>query len=134
VNFTTGLGDPEGPVLLDDGGWLLVELSADKGRVTRLSCDVVEKRTVARTRRPNGLALDGRGFVWVVESREPSLIRLSLDDEAEVFAVDCEGEPFIFTNDLAFGSDGSPYLTDSGILVENISIYGRVRDDYVDLS
>jgi gluconolactonase len=134
VNFTTGLGSPEGPVLLDDGGWLVVEMSADRGCVTRVSSDGGKKRAIAKTGRPNGLALDAKGFIWVAESLKPSLIRLSMDGKAELFAVECEGEPFIFPNDLAFGPDGALYLTDSGILVETILIDGRVRDDYMDLS
>ena len=37
--FCSGLGVPEGPVLLPDGSWLVVEMSEDTGCVTQISAD-----------------------------------------------------------------------------------------------
>ena len=133
MNFTEGLGQPEGPVVLDDGSWLVVEMIPEKGCVTHISKDGKSKRLIAKTGRPNGLAVDKEGFIWVAESLVPSLIKLSIDGAKEVYLTDCHGEDFIFPNDIAFGPDGKLYLTDSGIRVEEFVINGKVRDDYADL-
>ena len=134
MKFIEGLGEPEGPVVLDDGSFLLVEMASDRGCTTHISRDGKQRRVVAKTGRPNGLAVDRDGFIWVAESLEPSLIRLSMDGEVEVVKTECNGEKFIFPNDLAFGPDGSLYLTDSGFFVEDFVIDGKVRGDFRDLS
>jgi gluconolactonase len=128
--FTSGLGVPEGPVLLPDQSWLCVEMGADRGCVTHISTDGQSKRVVAKTGRPNGLAVDKDGIIWVAESSTPSLLRLTMEGEAEVFLTECEGEPFLFPNDLAFGPDGALYMTDSGIYIEDFAPGGEIRPDY----
>lgn len=128
--FASGLSEPEGPVLLSDGSWLVVEMGASRGCVTHISPDGQDKRVVARTGRPNGLAVDRHGYIWVAESSTPSLLRLTLDGRVEVIATECDGEPFVFPNDLAFGPDGALYLTDSGILIQDFAPGGRIRRDY----
>ena len=129
--FTRGLRHPEGPVALADGSWLIVEAGAGRGCVTQISRDGQSRRTVAQTGRPNGLAVDHEGFIWVAESETPSLLRVSMDGHIEVVATECDGEPFLFPNDLCFGPDGALYLTDSGILIEDWAPGGRIRDDYM---
>jgi len=115
--FVTDLGNPEGPVLLTDGSWVLVQMRPDRGCVTHISADGQERRTIAKTGRPNGLAIDREGVLWVAESRNPpSLLRLTMDGEAEVVMTGCDSEPFLFPNDLCFGPDGALYMTDSGVL------------------
>jgi gluconolactonase len=131
--FSSGISVPEAPVLLDDGTWLVVEMGADRGCVTRISKDGASKKTIARTGRPNGLAVDRAGMIWVAESRSPSLVRLTRDGNTEVFLTECDGEGFLFPNDLVFGPDGSLYMTDSGILFEDFAPGGRVRPDYRDV-
>ena len=128
--FATDLGAPEGPALLPDGSWLCVEMAADRGWVAQIGPDGREKRVVARTGRPNGLAVDRDGAIWVAESQVPSLLRLSLDGACEVFLTGCDGEPFLFPNDLALGPDGLLYLTDSGVVHADLAPGGRIRDDY----
>jgi gluconolactonase len=130
MNFTTGLSVPEGPLVLPDRSWLVVEMGEDRGCVTRISADGREKRIVAKTGRPNGLALDRDGFIWVAESRQPGLLRMTLDGAVEVWATECEGSPFLFPNDLCLGPDGEVYLTDSGIHIGDFAPGGRIRDDY----
>ena len=128
--FTSGLSVPEGPVCLPDKSWLCVEMGAGRGCVTHVSADGKTKRVVAQTGRPNGLAVDRAGNIWVAESSEPALLRLRLDGTCEVFLKDCNGLPFMFPNDLCFGPDGLLYLTDSGIYVEDFAPGGQIRPDY----
>lgn len=131
--FATGLSAPEGPVALPDGSWLVVESGADRGCVTHISPDGQQKRVIKKTGRPNGLAVDSHGVIWVAESKTPSLVRLTMDGKADVVATDCDGEPFLFPNDLCFGRDGCLYLTDSGVLIDNFAPNNQIRSDYMDV-
>lgn len=128
--FAEGLGVPEGPVLMPDGSWLVVEMSPDRGCVTRLASDGAIIEVLAKTGRPNGLARDAEGNVWIAESSDPALLKLTPDGRLETFMNECDSEPFLFPNDLAFGPDGSLYLTDSGILFEEFAPGGQVRPDW----
>ena len=119
--FASGLDAPEGPVPLPDGTWLAVETGLERGCVTHIGPDGQRLRVLARTGRPNGLAVDRDGVIWVAESLSPpSLIRLTSDGAYEVFLTGCDGEPFLYPNDLAFGPDGALYLTDSGARFEEL--------------
>jgi len=128
--FSSGLGFPEGPVVLPDGSWLVVEMEAEPGCVTQISPDGGTRRVIARTGRPNGLAVDKHGFIWVAESCSSVLLRISMDGKVEVIATECDGEPFLWPNDLCFGPDGALYLTDSGVRVRDFKIGTRHRPDY----
>jgi gluconolactonase len=112
------LGNPEGPVLLPDGKSLaLVEMHPDRGWITRLSLDGKKRGVIVKTGRPNGMTIDRDGILWVAESvNPPSLLRVTLDGKAEIVLTACDGEPFLFPNDLCFGPDGMLYMTDSGVL------------------
>jgi len=129
--FASDLSVPEGPVLLSDGSWLVVEMGPDRGCVTHISLDGGTKRMIARTGRPNGLAVDKDGIIWVAESQTPSLLRVTMGGDVEVFLDECDGEPFLFPNDLAFGPHGALYMTDSGILFGDFAPGGQVRPDYM---
>lgn len=128
--FAEGLRAPEGPVALRDGTWLVVEGEAERGCVTQISADGGTRRTIQKTGRPNGLAVDADGVIWVAESKFPSLLRLTMEGHSEAIATACDGEPFLFPNDLCFGPDGAIYLTDSGVMIENFAPGGRIRADY----
>jgi gluconolactonase len=127
------LSSPEGPVALADGTWLVVEGGAERGCVTHLSADGQTKRVIKQTGRPNGLAVDADGTIWVAESKVPSLLRLTMDGKSEVIATECDGDPFLFPNDLCFGPDGALYLTDSGVHINSFAPGNQVRSDYMDI-
>jgi gluconolactonase len=132
--FATGLSAPEGPVALPDKTWLIVEGGAGCGCVTQISADGHNKHVVAKTGRPNGLAVDSSGVIWVAESSVPSLLRLTVDGKAEVVATECDGESFLFPNDLCFGPDGALYLTDSGVVIQEFAPNNQIRADYLDVA
>lgn len=115
--FCDGLMNPEGPVLLPNGDWLIVEMAPERGCVSRISSDGMKRIQVAKTGRPNGLAIDSKGNIWVAESKNPpSLLKMSLDGKFDVYLSGLNSDPFLWPNDLAFGPDGVLYMTDSGIL------------------
>lgn len=131
--FADGFKNPEGPVALPDGSWLIVEGGAGRGYVTHVSADGRTKRIVKKTGRPNGLAVDANGVIWVAESKRPSLLRLTMDGKADVVAAGCDGEAFLFPNDLCFGPDGAIYMTDSGVFIDNFAPNNQIRPDYMDV-
>ena len=114
--FATGIEAPEGPIALPDGSMYVTEMSAATSQVTRL--DPSGRPSVVRKTggRPNGLALDGDGMIWIAEA----LLRavLCIDPVGrEVLRIDGDGDGrFLFPNDLAFGPDGHLYVTDTGMV------------------
>jgi len=115
--FCDNLLKPEGPVQLPNGDWLVVEMAPERGCVTRISSDGMERTELAKTGRPNGLAMDAQGTIWVAESKNPpSLLKMSIDGAFEIVMTGPDDNPFLFSNDLAFGPDGSLWMTDSGVL------------------
>jgi gluconolactonase len=130
TTFADQLGFPEAPVVLPDGGFLFVEMDPARGWVIRFSRDGKSRSVVAKTGRPNGLAPDREGYVWVAETAMRALLRMSLDGKYDVIASGCGGQPFLFLNDLALAPNGDVYLTDSGIEIEDFAPGGQLNPDY----
>ncbi len=130
--LTSDLSQPEGPLLLADGTWLVTELDVERGTVTHVRADG-STRPVAKTGRPNGLAMSADGAVWVAESLEPSVIRLELTGELTRELDQVEGVALLWPNDLCVGPDGAIYVTDSGIAVGDFLGEDGPREDCKDL-
>ena len=131
--FASDLGFPEAPVLLPDGNFLFTEMTPETGWVIWFSADGLSRRVVAKTGRPNGLAQDLNGAIWVAESAQRALLKLTLDGQYETVAAAAEDRPFLFLNDLAFAPNGDLYFTDSGILVNTFSPGGVLNPDWKNL-
>ena len=116
--FAQDVSNPEGPVCLPDGSWVVTEMG--RGIITHVSADGRARRAIAHTGRPNGLTLDKDSNLWVAESRYPALLRLTLDSEVTTVSKGSADLPFLWPNDLCFGPDGAIYMTDSGVLLEDM--------------
>lgn len=131
--FVKDLGFPEAPILLPDGNFLFTEMSPETGCITWVAKDGNSRRMVAKTGRPNGLARDSDGLVWVAESAQKTLLTLTQEGKTEAFATAGENQPFLFLNDLAFAPNGDLYLTDSGVELEEFAPGGQLNPEWESL-
>ncbi|MGZ9719032.1 SMP-30/gluconolactonase/LRE family protein [Rhizobium miluonense] len=130
MEYCTGLSAPEGPVALAKGEFLVVEMGAERGCVSHLTENAQQRREIARTGRPNGLATDADGAIWIAETNPPAVLKMDMSGNIEVVCTSYLGSPLLFPNDLCFGPDGMLYFTDSGISVTELSPDGFVRRDW----
>ena len=127
--FCENLEHPEAPVLLPDGSWLVVQMKMGNGTVCRVSADGKNVKEIKQTGRPNGLLAGKNGDIWVAESWEPALIKISADGSSRVIARGNREQLFLWPNDLVWGPDGAIYMTDSGILVNDLISPEGIRPD-----
>jgi gluconolactonase len=138
-----GLGFPEGPVAMEDGSVIVVEIQ--HGRITRVAPDG-EKQTVAEPGGgPNGAAIGPDGKLYVANNggsfryeqvqglnlpAQPPpdtwnggrIERIDLDSgEVDVLYEECDGRRLRGPNDLVFDSHGGFYFTDHGVREERSS-------------
>jgi gluconolactonase len=128
--FAKDLGAPEGPVCLPDGSMYVTEMSAATLQVTRLFPGG-ERKLIKRTGgRPNGLAIDGDGNLWIAEAGLRAVIGIDVEG-VEFVRIDHDGErPFRLPNDLCFGRNGLLYLTDSGLAAQDFLDGQNFAKDY----
>lgn len=131
--FADQLGFPEAPVRLPDGSFLFVEMAPDKGWVIRIAADGSSRTVLAKTGRPNGLALGRGDVVWVAETAMRSLLRMTLEGTFDAVASSFDGKPFMFLNDVAVGPRGDVFFSDSGIEIEELAPGGRLNPDWRNL-
>ena len=131
--FATGIGAPEGPVPMPDGSLYVTEMSGATLCITHL--DPRGRRSVVKRTggRPNGLAIDGDGLLWIAEAGLQALICITPEGR-EVLRIDGDDDGrFLFPNDLAFGPDGLLYMTDSGMAVADFLDGQSFVANYLDL-
>jgi gluconolactonase len=121
---------PEGPVLLPDGRWIVTELARARGCVSVVASDGT-RIELARTGRPNGLALGDDGTIWVAESLEPAILALTMWGELRTVASD---PALLWPNDICVGPDGFLFATDSGVLVDDFLVGDAARPDHGDVT
>jgi hypothetical protein len=131
ISTIYGVEEPEAPVCLEDGSAYLVEMSQRKRCVTHVSPSGKMRTIITFAGRPNGLALDGQGNVWVAVAGDAESSVTCCSPAGDILAVirgSIEG-PFLWPNDLAFGPNGLLYMTDSGIRVTDFIKGTTIRPD-----
>jgi gluconolactonase len=132
--WTDGLAFPEGPVMLDDGSCILVEIAA--GRITRVLPDGKKETVATPGGGPNGAAIgpDGAlyvcnngGFEWTrmdgllipghqaADYETGRIERIDLSSgKVERLYDRCDGHRLAGPNDIVFDADGGFWFTDLG--------------------
>lgn len=118
----SGLGFPEGPLVLPDGRLCFVE---EYGGCVSLLEDGLVRRLAQVGGNPNGLALGQDGLLYVTRGRgavgawraaeqvAPAIVVVDpADGRWEVLTASASGRPLRAPNDLCFGPDGALYFTD----------------------
>ena len=145
--LATGLRFPEGPVAMDDGSVLVVEMAA--GCITRVKPDGKTQTVATPGGGPNGLAIGPDGALYVcnnggnfeIHERDGLMIpghtpashkggrieRIDLSTgRTEVVYSECDGEALQAPNDLVFDRDGGFWFTDHGSTTDRHRTHGAL--------
>ena len=134
TEVTSGLQFPEGPIAMDDGSVVLVEIK--RQTLTRVLPDGTQQVIAELGGGPNGAAIgpDGKcyvcnngGFEWsemnglTLPGEQPadyvsgSIQRVDLETGAvETLYTECDGNPLRGPNDIVFDKQGGFWFTDLG--------------------
>jgi gluconolactonase len=148
--ITSGLQFPEGPVALDDGGVLLVELA--RGTLSRVHPDGRIDVAAELGGCPNGAAFGPDGRVYVCNNgayftfsevegignvpapnpeHKGGLIQAVdlVTGDVDTMYTECDGKKLIAPNDIVFDDEGGFYFTDHGVAGGNTDnpgvLYGK---------
>ncbi len=145
--IATGLKFPEGPVAMEDGSVIVVEMAA--GKITRVKKDGSLQTVAAPGGGPNGLAIGPDGALYVcnnggnfeVVERDGLMIpghtpeshkggrieRVNLTTgKVEVVYDSCDGERLQAPNDIVFDDTGGFWFTDHGSTTTKHRTHGAV--------
>lgn len=140
--LASGLRFPEGPIAMDDGSVVLVEIA--RGTLTRVAPDGAVEVVAELGGGPNGAALGPDGAVYVTNNggcfdwqdvmgltvpgpvpegwTGGSIQRVDLDTgEVSTLYTESSGRPLRAPNDLVFDGDGGFWFTDHGVRLERTS-------------
>jgi gluconolactonase len=138
----TGLRFPEGPVPLDDGTVLVVEI--ERGTLSRVGSEGTVDVVAECGGGPNGAAIGPDGAVWITNNggcfqftdlggmlvpggvpdswTGGSIQRVDLDTgSVDTIYTECDGRPLRAPNDLVFDRHGGFWFTDHGVRTERSS-------------
>lgn len=145
--ITSGLKFPEGPVAMDDGSVILVEIVAKK--ITRVKPDGKTQTIAKLAGGPNGAAIGPDGALYVCNNGEnfgytkrqgltiPGhtpphhkggwIERVDIaTGKAERLYDKCDGEKLIAPNDLVFDTKGGFWFTDHGSTTDKGRTHGAL--------
>jgi gluconolactonase len=128
IEFRDDVENPEGPVSLADGSWLITEM--DLNIISHVSVDGAYKHEIAETGLPNGLAIDDLRNIWVADARWRALLKVNFSGEVTEVSKGTEEVPFLLPNDLCFGPDNAVYMTDSGIPLDEFANLSTQMEAY----
>jgi gluconolactonase len=122
--------EAEGPVCLPDGQTYIVEMAKARACVSRV--DVHGRRHLVGHPggRPNGLAIDGDGNLWVAGGEGERLMCMGPDGTILNAYSGPKSKPYLWPNDLVFGENGLLYMTDSGIDPDAFVDGQEIRADF----
>ena len=122
--------EPEGPVCLPDDTVYVVEMAKERACVSLVDKKGTRTEIGRGGGRPNGLAIDGDGRLWIAGGENETLVCMSKSGKVLRRYTGPSIDPYLWPNDLAFGPNGLLYMTDSGILPDDLIDGQKIRSDY----